>query len=183
MSPLISKLIENCLDALNQEKPQQRIKQLIQDIIETPETLYQAIGLPTQGGIEKLFVSERLTVINVVWAPHMTMLPHNHNMWAVIGVYQGREDNIFWRRPRSASFEKLEAAGAQSLGAGEAVSLGQDLVHSVTNPCASLTGALHVYGGDFFAMRRSEWDPLSLQEKPYDLASNLALFKKANSLL
>ena len=25
-------------------------------------------------------------------------MPHNHEMWAVIGVYTGREDNIFWRR-------------------------------------------------------------------------------------
>ena len=27
----------------------------------------------------------------------MTIMPHNHQMWAVIGVYTGREDNIFWR--------------------------------------------------------------------------------------
>jgi predicted metal-dependent enzyme (double-stranded beta helix superfamily) len=32
---------------------------------------------------------------NVVWAPKMTIMPHNHCMWAVIGVYTGREDNIF----------------------------------------------------------------------------------------
>ncbi len=23
-------------------------------------------------------------------------MPHNHNMWAAIGVYQGREDNILF---------------------------------------------------------------------------------------
>jgi predicted metal-dependent enzyme (double-stranded beta helix superfamily) len=28
----------------------------------------------------------------------MTIMPHDHRMWAVIGVYTGREDNIFWRR-------------------------------------------------------------------------------------
>jgi len=27
----------------------------------------------------------------------MTIMPHNHRMWAVIGIYTGREDNIFWR--------------------------------------------------------------------------------------
>ena len=28
--------------------------------------------------------------------------------------------------------------------------LGDDVIHSVTNPREVLTGALHVYGGDFF---------------------------------
>jgi predicted metal-dependent enzyme (double-stranded beta helix superfamily) len=28
----------------------------------------------------------------------MMVMPHNHHMWAIIGVYGGREDNIFWRR-------------------------------------------------------------------------------------
>jgi len=27
----------------------------------------------------------------------MTIMPDNHRMWAVIGIYTGREDNIFWR--------------------------------------------------------------------------------------
>ena len=43
-------------------------------------------------------MKDDLTVINFVWAPYMTLLPHNHNMFAVIGIYSGREDNMFWRR-------------------------------------------------------------------------------------
>jgi len=23
-----------------------------------------------------------LTILNLIWAPRMTILPHNHNMWA-----------------------------------------------------------------------------------------------------
>ena len=44
--------------------------------------------------------------------------------------------------------------------------LGQDIIHSVTNPIPRLTGAIHVYGGDFFAIERSEWDPETLAEGP-----------------
>jgi hypothetical protein len=44
-----------------------------------------------------------------------------------------------------------------------------------------LTGAIHVYGGDFFATPRSEWDPESLLEGPYDIAKNMQLFKDANA--
>jgi predicted metal-dependent enzyme (double-stranded beta helix superfamily) len=43
-------------------------------------------------------------------------MPHNHQMWAVIGVYTGREDNIFWRRIPGGG-GRLEAAGARALSA------------------------------------------------------------------
>ena len=45
---------------------------------------------------------------------------------------------------------------------------GRDIIHSVTNPIARLTGAIHVYGGDFFGVPRSEWDPESLLEQRCD---------------
>ena len=86
-------------------------------------------------------------------------MPHNHQMWAVIGVYTGREDNIFWRRVPGGDGGKLEAAGARALSAKDADPLGDNIIHSVTNPIPRLTGAIHVYGGDFFAAERSEWDP------------------------
>jgi predicted metal-dependent enzyme (double-stranded beta helix superfamily) len=46
----------------------------------------------------------------------MTLLPHNHEMAAVIGIYTGREDNIFWRRVSGSKEGKLEAVGAKALG-------------------------------------------------------------------
>ena len=44
-----------------------------------------------------------------------------------------------------------------------------------------MTGAIHVYGGDFFAAERSEWDPETLKEGRYDVEKNL-LFEEANAL-
>jgi hypothetical protein len=35
-----------------------------------------------------------------------------------------------------------------------------------------------VYGGDFFSVPRSEWDPDSLHERPYDLQKLLRMFAK-----
>ena len=45
----------------------------------------------------------RLTVLNVVWAPGMVLPPHDHRMWAAIGIYAGQEDNEFFRRDGEAS--------------------------------------------------------------------------------
>jgi predicted metal-dependent enzyme (double-stranded beta helix superfamily) len=47
----------------------------------------------------------------------------------------------------------------------------------VTNPIPKLTGAIHVYGGDFFGVDRSEWDPEELSEQPYDMEKARALFR------
>jgi predicted metal-dependent enzyme (double-stranded beta helix superfamily) len=58
--------------------------------------------------------------------------------------------------------------------------LGEEIIHSVTNPTTKLTGAIHVYGGDFFSRERSEWDPESLEERPYDIEKNVRYFEEAN---
>jgi hypothetical protein len=53
----------------------------------------------------------------------------------------------------------------------------------VTNPLPRMTGAIHVYGGDFFGAVRSEWDPQTLLERPYDVAKNIKLFEAANAAI
>lgn len=50
------------------------------------------------------------------------------------------------------------------------------------NPIKGLTGAIHVYGSDFFALPRSEWDPERLIEQPFDVEKALALFEESNRL-
>jgi predicted metal-dependent enzyme (double-stranded beta helix superfamily) len=75
----------------------------------------------------------------------------------------------------------IEAAGAKSLGPTDVRPLGDDIIHSVINPTLKLTGAIHVYGGDFFAMHRSEWEPETLEERPYDIEKNVKLFEAANN--
>ena len=102
---------------------------------------------------------------------------------AVIGIYTGREDNIFWRRLPGDAAHKLEASGAKALCEKDTVQLGQDIIHSVTNPIGRLTGAIHIYGGDFFRVPRSEWDAETLNEQPCDGDKMLRRFEQANALM
>jgi hypothetical protein len=55
-----------------------------------------------------------LTILNVRWTPGMAAYPHDHRMWALIGVYGGREDNTFHR----PSPERLQVAGGTQLETG-----------------------------------------------------------------
>jgi predicted metal-dependent enzyme (double-stranded beta helix superfamily) len=109
----------------------------------------------------------------------MVFKPHDHRMWAVIGIYSGREENTFFRRAEHG----LKRHGTKQLNVKDTVPLGSSIIHAVTNPLDRITAALHVYGGDFFAMPRSEWDPETLREMPYDLAATMRAFEESNSRL
>jgi predicted metal-dependent enzyme (double-stranded beta helix superfamily) len=150
--------------------------------VDAPREILASLGEPRRAGVQVLHRSPELTVLNLIWGPQMCQLPHDHRMWAVIGIYGGREDNIFWRRPAGDPNGPIEAAGAKALSERQAVPLGPDIIHSVINPINRLTGAIHVYGGDFFSVSHSQWDPERLVEEPYDVNRLMALFEESNRL-
>lgn len=171
----LERFIADCQKAIAQDS-QKAVQEIVARAVSDPAAVLKTVGEPQSGGIQKLHVSPALTVLNVIWPPKMTIMPHNHQMWAVIGVYTGREDNIFWRRLAAADGGRIEAAGAKALSVKDAAPLGPNIIHSVTNPIPRLTGALHVYGGDFFGAERSEWDPETLREQRFDVERAQRLF-------
>ncbi len=173
----VDQFVEDCKAAQADDHSHKAVREVLARAVSEPGQVLAGLGEPKEAGFHKLLHQGDLTILNVVWAPLMTLLPHNHNMWAVIGVYTGREDNIYWRR----NGEVIEAAGARALSAKDAEPLGRDIIHSVTNPVEKLTGAIHIYGGDFFETTRSEWDPGTLTERPYDVEGNMRRFREANA--
>jgi predicted metal-dependent enzyme (double-stranded beta helix superfamily) len=172
----------DCRVALAAEKSQRHVRDVVARAVADPASMLRALGEPKCAGLHRLYQSRDLTILNVVWAPMMTIMPHNHSMWAVVGIYTGREDNIFWRR-LPGNPEKVEAAGAKALRTRDAAPLGHDIIHSVTNPIPRLTGAIHVYGGDFFdPTHRSEWNPETLLEGPFDPERAVRRFEEANAV-
>ena len=170
--------IADCELAVAEDSSHVGVREIVAQAVSDPAAVLKGLGDPDASGVQKIHNSDTLTIINVVWAPWMTIMPHNHEMWAVIGVYTGREDNMFWRRVDGAPGGHIEAAGATDLSSGEASPLGPDIIHSVTNPIPRLTGAIHVYGGNFFNTPRSEWDAETLTEQPYDVEKNMRLFQE-----
>ncbi len=174
----LERFIADCRAARAADGSHKAAREVLARAVADPAGVLKGLGEPKRAEIQKLHHSPELTILNVVWAPRMTIYPHNHRMWALIGIYTGREDNIFWRRLPGG---RIEAAGAQSLSERDAAPLGPDIIHSVTNPIARLTGAIHIYGGDFFAVERSEWDPERLTEQPYDSAKVMRYFEQENA--
>src|SRR5271156_3751905 len=179
----LDRFIADCRAAVAEDASHKAVREVVARAVADPAAVLKGVGDPRLAGVERIYHGPDLTILNVVWGPMMTIMPHEHRMWAVIGVYTGAEDNMFWRRIGDEGRSRVEAAGARSLRVGDAEPLGRDIVHSVTNPIPRLTGAIHVYGGDFFAVERSEWDPETLIERAYDVAKNMRLFTEANARL
>lgn len=179
----LERFVADCRAALAGDASHRAVRDVVARAVDDPVALIDVIGEPKRAELQTLHRAPDLTILNLIWGPRMTLAPHNHNMWAVIGIYTGREDNIFWRRLPDDARHRVEAAGAQALSAGDTVPLGRDIVHSVTNPIPRLTGAIHVYGGDFFAAARSEWNPETLCEGPLDVQNTIRMFEEANRFL
>ena len=177
----LDRFIAECQVAVSLDTTHKAACDVVARAVCEPAAVITGLGAPARAGVQKLYNSAELTILNVVWGPGMTIMPHNHLMWAVIGIYTGREDNIFWRRLPGQDSGRIEAAGAKSLGERDVEPLGRDVIHTVTNPLPRLTGAIHVYGGDFFAVARSEWDPETLLERPFDVEKNLQLLERTNA--
>ncbi len=177
------RFVEDCKLAVGEG--QKAVRELVLEAVADPSGIISELGEPTKAGVYPLYHADDLTVLNFVWAPCMTLLPHNHNMFAVIGIYSGREDNTFWRRiDDDADIDTspgIEAAGADSMGPGQVATMGHDIIQSVANPISKLTSAIHVYGGDFFnpPEPRSQWDHESLVEQPWDMDHTRAVFRQA----
>ncbi len=169
--------IQDCIKAV--AEGQEAVREVVAEAVSDSARVMSELGEPEHAGISPIYRSHDLTIINFAWAPCMSLMPHNHQMFSVVGIYSGREDNVFWRRTETS----IEAAGAKSLGVGDLATLGRTIIHSVLNPIGKMTCAIHVYGGDFFEPDepRSEWDHETLIERPWDIDKVKSLFREAEA--
>src|SRR5262249_27848700 len=178
----LDQFIADCRAALAADPSHKFVREVVARAVSDPASVLKALGEPKLAGLHKLHHSDDLTILNVVWAPMMTLVPHNHQMWAVMGVYAGGEDTLCGGGVPGGGGGGVEAAGAKALGERDADPLGHNIIPSVTNPIPRLTGAIHVYGGDFFKRgKRSEWDPETLLEEPWDPERAVRRFEEANA--
>jgi predicted metal-dependent enzyme (double-stranded beta helix superfamily) len=176
----VEEFVQACRAALAEEEPRRAVREVVESAVGARSQLSDTLR-PQAAGFTLLHHDADLTVLHVVWAPHMSIYPHDHRMWAVIGVYAGQEDNRFFRRTAPGA-GTLAESGGKRLESGEVAILGVNTIHAVTNPRDRLTAAIHVYGGDFVNQSRSQWGPGPPVERPYDIADAQRQFDEANAM-
>ena len=162
MAP-VEDLVSACQEVIAEDRPTAAVKELLERAVRDPGLIDNLPGKGT--GIFALHRDPSLSIFQVVVPQGYTSLPHDHRMWAVIGICSGREDNEFFRR----SGTTLESSGGRSISDGDVLALGSETIHAIGNPHdRSHTVAIHVYGGDLVAADRSMWVPDPWTEEPYD---------------
>jgi predicted metal-dependent enzyme (double-stranded beta helix superfamily) len=173
----VEQFVAECRASLAEPEPRLAVSDLLERTVDRSSGVEEALPAK-RAELATLHHSPDLTVLKVVWAPGMSIWPHDHQMWAAIGIYAGQEDNTFYRR-----FEgRLEPRRTRELSANQVVLLGDDAIHAVHNPLGTCTGAIHVYGGDFFNRDMTQWDPETLEQRP-DAKSPASFFEEANERL
>jgi predicted metal-dependent enzyme (double-stranded beta helix superfamily) len=175
----IDRFVADCVAANEETDAQTAVNEVLARTVSTPKAVLAALGDPAKAGLNVLLSSPSLTIFAATWTPQMNLMPHDHLMWANIGIYTGREDNIFWKR----TSDGIKTSGADALFAKDTAMLPEDALHSVTNPLLRFTGGIHIYGSDFFDTTRSQWNPETLEEEPSDGAKIREMFRRENERL
>jgi predicted metal-dependent enzyme (double-stranded beta helix superfamily) len=175
----VDHFVAECVACIEEPEPRKAVRELLTRTMRTPDPVADRLR-PERAGITLLHNTDDLTVIDVVWAPGMSLFPHEHRMWAAIAIYTGIEDNAFFRRPPDGAPGLVESGGKR-IEQSDVTMLGADTIHSVSNPASKPTGAIHVYGGDFVNRPRSQWRPPDFVEEPYDMRVVAEQFANANS--
>jgi predicted metal-dependent enzyme (double-stranded beta helix superfamily) len=159
--------VAECLKAVRtNDRAPLAVKELVERAVSEPAAITAEVRDRTTSPMMTVWHrSDELTVLHIVWPPEVDLFAHDHNMWAVIGLYGGREDNRFYRRLDDG---RIAPHTAKTLLEKDVVTLGPDLVHSVSNPTRQWTAALHIYGGEFFTTPRTMWDKTTFEPMPLD---------------
>ena len=173
----VDEIVDRFRQALAQPSQSLAARDVLDELVRQPSALEATLGSVVEGGIQTLHRAPDLTVLQIAWTPGISLFPHEHRMWAVVGMYGGQEDNVFYRR----SGDGLQQVNGRELRAGEVLVMGEDAIHAVSNTRREYAVAIHVYGGDFFDTPRSEWDPETFAERPRDVGGIHRVFDAANA--
>jgi predicted metal-dependent enzyme (double-stranded beta helix superfamily) len=175
----IDGFLSDCRSVMTEADPLLAVRDVLKRALARPGLVATALN-PTEGGFWVLHRSEGITVVHVVWPAEMVLFPHDHRMWAAIGIYTGQEDNTFYRRDPDDP-RRIVSTGGKEVRDGDVLLLGDEAIHAVANPLGRFTAALHVYGGDFVGATRSQWGPGPLEERPYDMELVRQEFARMNA--
>ena len=173
----LDQFIADCVTARSETDAILAVRDVLDRALSSTSEIAEALPA-TVAEFAPLYTSAEMTIMKFVWAPSMSIPPHNHLMWAINGIYAGEEDNVFYRRTPDGIIN----SGGRRVSTRQSALLGIDAIHAVTNPNPrACTGSIHIYGGDYLRKQRSVWDPESHEERPADGDTIRRMFEEARA--
>jgi predicted metal-dependent enzyme (double-stranded beta helix superfamily) len=162
------------------QDPAHAVHDVVAMAVFDPAVVAAMLGTPARGGMHTVHHSHDLTILNIVWPSGMAIMPHDHRMWSVIGIYGGREDNLFWRRVPHDRHGRIERTDARTLSQGEAAVLAADVIHSVRSPASGFHRRYPRLRRRLLRCKTKRVGfRLRLSERPFDAEHARRLFERA----
>ncbi len=113
-----------------------------------------------------------LAVFSSAYAAGRGFPPHDHGTWAIVAGVEGAEVDTYWRRVDDGSrdgYAELEKGVETVIESGAAVAMVTGEIHSVENRTDRTSISLHVYGWHVGFIDRSQFDPKTNVQKPFQV--------------
>lgn len=102
---------------------------------------------------------ERFSIVSFVWGPGQATPVHDHQVWGLVGMLRGAEQNQAYTRDSAGAL--VPQGPPEQLVPGVVSQLSPRLgdIHQVSNAHADRTSiSVHVYGGNIGAVERATYD-------------------------
>ena len=136
-----AEFIDACREVAGGDTPTGDVFELVAAFLHQPN-LRNLLGGGDRSTYEALYRGEDLLVLHGVVPPTPApVAPHDHRMWAVIGVYQGLEHNELFVRTDGGGLASVDRF---TVAAGDVRTLDPSTIHSVQARGDRYLGAIHV---------------------------------------
>lgn len=143
------------------------LRAYIDRLMQAPDDVRDAFP-PEMTGDQILFEDDTVSVWRTSFEPGVSVPAHDHQMSAVICVYQGEERNDFFEADPHGGVRR---SGQVVLGPGSVLSVGPSAIHSVTCTSDEPALGLHVYLGNLTTQERTLFDIDTGTAMPFDDAN------------
>lgn len=134
--------------------PAKAVRAEMDRYFEHPEAI--RLAMPKIDTVEEvLFEDESISISYCRFHPGYMIPPHDHQTSAVIGVFEGQEQNNFFSTAGDAFITKGKSVDMQ---AGDVVSIGPHAIHTVECTGSTPSYAIHVYLGPLTRIERNLYD-------------------------
>jgi hypothetical protein len=87
----LDQFISDCRDALAADQSHRFVREVVARAVSDPAGVLKGLGEPKRAEIQTLYHSTDLTILNVIWAPKMTIMPRRS---PYVGLYR----LVWWSR-------------------------------------------------------------------------------------
>ena len=115
----LHRFVADCRAALAQSPDHRGVREVVARAVADPDGVLKAMGEPRRAQVDRLHVSKDLVVLNVVWAPYMTVALFFFNFWSSTFIFSYLNiiffDDALPFYPASQSISITNAGGGGAL--------------------------------------------------------------------